>query len=471
MSRLILLLVPFLLAITAQADPIPVPNVLHVPIRRQSSGRGRTPIDLSAAADSLRVKYGYAPSSTLRKRQTTSGISIIDSNADSSYFGRISVGTPPLPFNVILDTGSSDLWLASTSCQSCNSSTPLFDGTKSSTLKSSSTQVSIQYGVGQVAGTLASDTVSLGSFTVTQQTFLSTDQITTGLLSGSSSGLLGLGFQSIASTQAVPFWQQLFNTNQLSQPEMAVWLARFSDVASATPEEQNGGAFTLGGTNSSLFTGNIEFLDMPSGTTPSFWLLSMSAISVVGKSVTLSTGNAALAAIDTGTTLIGGPSADVSNFWATVPGSQALTGQNAGYYSFPCSTKLGTTFSFGGQSWPIKDVDMSFGTVDGTNQCVGSIFDLSLGSNVVAGDGNPSWVVGDSFLKNVYSVFRASPPSVGFAQLSNAAGGSSGTPGSTTSTSSSSSSTSTSGASRTHSIGVAGASFLSLIVLAVSFVF
>ena len=58
----------------------------------------------------------------------------------------------------------------------------------------------------------------------------------------------------------------------------------------------------------------------------------------------------------------------------------------------------------------------------GLAPCVGAFF--SIGS--VAGTGIPAWIVGDSFLKNVYSVFRASPPSVGFAQLSDAAGGSSG---------------------------------------------
>jgi len=83
----------------------------------------------------------------------------------------------------------------------------------------------------------------------------------------------------------------------------------------------------------------------------------------------------------------------------------------------------------------------------GSSQCLGAIFDLSLGSNIPSGSGNPSWVVGDTFLvckslsngmlyadppplcalqKNVYSVYRASPPSVGFAQLSSVAGGSGG---------------------------------------------
>ncbi|KDN49658.1 hypothetical protein RSAG8_01723, partial [Rhizoctonia solani AG-8 WAC10335] len=53
------------------------------------------------------------------------------------------------------------------------------------------------------------------------------------------------------------------------------------------------------------------------------------------------------------------------------------------------------------------------------NVCVGAIFELSMG-----GLGNPDvpqWVVGDAFLKNVYSIYRYEPPSIGFAQLSAAA--------------------------------------------------
>lgn len=53
--------------------------------------------------------------------------------------------------------------------------------------------------------------------------------------------------------------------------------------------------------------------------------------------------------------------------------------------------------AFGGKSWSISTDDMNLGTV-GDGLCLGGIFDLGLGSNIGSGSGNPSWVVGDTFL-------------------------------------------------------------------------
>lgn len=55
--------------------------------------------------------------------------------------------------------------------------------------------------------------------------------------------------------------------------------------------------------------------------------------------------------------------------------------------------------------------------------CLGGIFVLSEGSSVPSDSSSLTWVVGDTFLKNVYSVFRQTPAAVGFAALSTNAGG------------------------------------------------
>jgi len=55
--------------------------------------------------------------------------------------------------------------------------------------------------------------------------------------------------------------------------------------------------------------------------------------------------------------------------------------------------------AFGGKAWNISTADMNLGTErSGSTRCVGGIFDLTLGSDIPPGGGNPSWVVGDTFL-------------------------------------------------------------------------
>ena len=50
------------------------------------------------------------------------------------------------------------------------------------------------------------------------------------------------------------------------------------------------------------------------------------AMTVQGKSITIPTGSAAYAAIDTGTTLVGGPSSAIQNIFAQILGSAPGTG-------------------------------------------------------------------------------------------------------------------------------------------------
>lgn len=89
---------------------------------------------------------------------------------------------------------------------------------------------------------------------------------------------MGLAFESISSTNSVPFWQALVNAGDLSAPEMSFWLTRTADESGGSSvngdTEVPGGVFTLGGTNTSLFSGDIEFNNVQG--TPSFWMLNLS---------------------------------------------------------------------------------------------------------------------------------------------------------------------------------------------------
>ena len=79
--------------------------------------------------------------------------------------------------DVVLDTGSSDLWLPGLNCATCTSGSPVFNSSQSSTFEgtptssSSNAEITIAYGSGAVRGTLSSDTVTMGGFTVASQKF------------------------------------------------------------------------------------------------------------------------------------------------------------------------------------------------------------------------------------------------------------------------------------------------------------
>lgn len=142
----------------------------------------------------------------------------------------------------------------------------------------------------------------------------------------------------------------------------------------------------------------------------------MLAVSMQGTSISLSAGNSV--AVDTGTTLIGGPSATVASIFAAIPGSRQMSGSYRNYYEYPCTTKIDFQLAFGGFTIKVTDRDFNLGRY-GTDQnyCTGAVFiqNLPAGSPV-------QWIVGDSALKNVYSVYRFNPPAVGFAQLAGASG-------------------------------------------------
>lgn len=105
-------------------------------------------------------------------------------------------------------------------------------------------------------------------------------------------------------------------------------------------------------------------------------------------------------------------------------------------FAIACNTNVTVELSFGGsRSWKIDPVDFQLTRLT-RDTCLGAFFEITSGSSA------PSWIVGDTFLvspdhtierlkgtmthsrlrqKNVYSVFRYSPPSIGFAELSSVA--------------------------------------------------
>ncbi|EIW65821.1 hypothetical protein TREMEDRAFT_46056 [Tremella mesenterica DSM 1558] len=365
----------------------------------------------------------------LKRKRSTGEVSLTDVGIDASYSGQVSIGTPAQDFLVILDTGSADLWVAGAGCDSSEcQGTALFDTTSSSTFSSTSQQFQISYGSGDAEGTLASDTVTFGGFSVTGQTFAVVNETTSSLISAPLSGLMGLAWKSIAQSQATPMWQALAASGSLSSPEMAFYLQRYRGDSSAAQVESSGGEFTLGGLDSSKFTGSMNYISI-SADDEDYWRIPVQGLTVDGTSISTSS---AQAAIDTGTTLIGVPSSVVTAIYSQIPNAEAMSAASGyqGYYQYPCSSNINVTLSFGGKNYAMSNADMNLGSFTrDQSMCTGAFFEMDFSS------GSPiQWIMGASFLKNVYTSFRYSPAAVGFAALSgNAESVTNGTSGSTTS--------------------------------------
>ncbi|KAF8517900.1 aspartic peptidase domain-containing protein [Hysterangium stoloniferum] len=407
-----------LLTLLTLADALPKsPGSLTIPLLRKRSPE-RNGAWARKQRESLCAKYGGCTSDPSSSKRATSGHNqLINQNGDSSYYGSLAVGTPPVSFNVILDTGSSDMWLAGQGCGLACRGVPKYNPTVSRTFKNRTTPFHITYGSGEAAGILAQDIVQMAGFQVPDQVFAICNLVSQNLLNAPVSGLLGLAFQTIATSQAPPFWQTLATGGALSQPLFSFFITRFVDDSDAAADEV-GGEFLLGATNTSLYTGDIDFIDMPTAVA-SYWMLPLTNLIVQGSSIPLPSGSSSFAAIDTGTTLVGGPPSAIQAIFAQIPNSSPGVGDYQSYWVYPCDTTVQVQLSFGGRTWNIDPLDFKLAELQ-QNQCIGAFFELEMSGSA------PAWIMGDSFLKNVYSVFQAPSASssvarIGFAELSTTA--------------------------------------------------
>ncbi|KIK76727.1 hypothetical protein PAXRUDRAFT_835246 [Paxillus rubicundulus Ve08.2h10] len=70
-----------------------------------------------------------------------------------------------------------------------------------------------------------------------------------------------------------------------------------------------------------------------------------------GNPVSMPSGSASYATIDTGTTLVAGPSSSIAGIYAQIPGSSPGTA---------CTPEVNVEISFGGPSWAISPADLQF---------------------------------------------------------------------------------------------------------------
>ncbi|KPP57083.1 gastricsin-like [Scleropages formosus] len=327
---------------------------------------------------------------------------------DMSYFGKISIGTPPQSFYVHFDTGSSTLWVNSVYCKS-NACTyhPLFNPEKSSTYYSNGQLFSIHYGTGSLTGVIGYDTVSvstthkhptqpLGNLTVTNQKIgLSITEPGNHFARPLHDGIMGLALMPNRGT----IIDTMIEEGLLDEPVFAFYLSRNSE---------RGSEVVFGGTDPSHYTGEIHWVPVQES---SHWQLVFEGFEVDHQPTGWCV-NGCSAIVDTGTSLLTCPPQYVD----TLQQMLGAETDDSGNYVFDCNnlSSLPTlTFVMNGAHLHLEPSSYVLTEQNSNGNCLSGI-EASHSSDR---DGMPFWILGDVFLRQFYSVFDQGNARVGFATL------------------------------------------------------
>ncbi|XP_040176725.1 pepsin A-like [Rana temporaria] len=357
-------------------------GVVKVSLRKGESLRARLN-RLGLLGDYLK-KHHYNPATKYFPSLAQASGEPLQNYMDIEYFGTISIGTPPQSFTVIFDTGSSNLWVPSVYCSSpaCTNH-HMFNPQKSSTFQATNTPVSIQYGTGSMSGFLGYDTVQVGNIQITNQIFgLSQSEPGSFLYYSPFDGILGLAFPSLASSQATPVFDNMWNQGLVPQDLFSVYLSS---------QGQSGSFVLFGGVDTSYYTGNLNWVPL---TAETYWQITVDSISI-GDQVIACSGSCS-AIVDTGTSLLAGPSTPIANIQYYIGASQDSNGQ----YVINCnniSNMPTVVFTINGVQYPLP---ASAYVRQSQQDCTSGFQSMNLPTS--SGD---LWILGDVFIREYYVVF------------------------------------------------------------------
>lgn len=315
-------------------------------------------------------------------------VSIKDSD-DSEYYGEVQIGSPAQTFKVIYDTGSSNFWVPSAKCTNCKADGVKYDSTKSTSYKANGQTFFMAYGSGMCKGVLSDDTMQMGSAEIASFSFGEVTSEAASFLGKKFDGILGMGRQGSAIGQVQMPMDMLMKQGKIKENKFCMYL---------TSDGQDGSTLTLGGADSSFYTGDFSYAPLMDFD----WSVKASDVKVAGSSVASCSGKyACQMIIDTGTDVVTGPPKDVQPMLDKIGN---VTADCSNTKSLPT-----LTFSMNG-----KDFDLGPDFYVKRHKDNSGKVTCSLG--VQAMDvGGPIWILGDPFLRKYYTMWDEDNKQVGFA--------------------------------------------------------
>lgn len=319
---------------------------------------------------------------------------------NTQYFGDIGLGTPPQNFTVVFDTGSSNLWVPSARCHFFSVPCWLhhrFNPKASSSFQPNGTKFAIQYGTGRLSGVLSRENLTIGGIKGASVMFGEALWEPSLIFAFARfDGILGLGFPTLAVGGVQPPLDTLVEEGLLEKPVFSFYLNRDSQCS-------DGGELVLGGSDPAHYIPPLTFLPV---TVPAYWQVHMDSVKVDSGLTVCAHGCSAI--LDTGTSLITGPSEEIRALNMAIGAFPFLAGQ----YLIQCSkipelplvsfSLGGVWFNLTGQEYVIKILRSDVGL------CLSGFQALDIPKPA-----GPFWILGDVFLGSYVAVFDRGDQSSG----------------------------------------------------------
>merc|ERR1739848_1946 len=326
---------------------------------------------------------------------------------DAQYYGPITIGTPPQDFTVIFDTGSSNLWVPSVACLEEENPTGTlpckthntYNASLSSTYEADGTPFFLRYGTGQLRGFNSIDSVGFADVIAADQTFgeaVKEPGIT--FVAAKFDGIFGLAYQYIAVNDVLPPFNTAYDQGAFDENLFSFYLNR-------DPEGEVGGVIDFGAMDPDYYVGETDWNDV---TFQAYWQIKMNQVYVGDCSNRLATvcENGCQAAIDSGTSLIAGPTNQTDAINQAIGAFKFIAGEwLVACRKIPNMPTI--TFVFGGIEYVLTAEQYVMQITqciedECQTQCVSGFMGLDIPSPT---PGEDLWIVGDVFMGQYYTTF------------------------------------------------------------------
>jgi cathepsin D len=168
---------------------------------------------------------------------------------------------------------------------------------------------------------------------------------------------------------------------------------------SKTNDSLHDGVINFGGYDPTYFEGDLQFRNVSNRDQSAYWQVPIEGIKV-GERIINKRGEHGI--LDSGTSLIMAPAWDASHIHAGIAG--ALTNGNS--FQVPCNTQENIELKLNGLNIKLEPKDWIGGNVAGSkNGCISLISKHKVDHEAYMG--STTWILGDSFMKQIYAYFDA----------------------------------------------------------------